>query len=274
MEMIREIWDKLLLGATVQVIAGAAEVLKIVVLYFLARFALFTAIGGIMNSFFERRYAGQNGAASKRYETLRGLLRSVVSYLLFGIAAIMTLRALGVDPLPVLTTAGVLGLAVGFGAQRLVRDVISGFFILLEDQFSVGEYVTLAGVTGMVQEIGMRITRIRDDAGKLNIIANGDITNVCNHSRGAVAVNVDISVSTDADSDLVKELLNKAGEQIAADRKEMTAPLQYSGIVAMDAAKVTLRFSGACEARSMEHVQMAARQKFRDALREAGIAIV
>jgi moderate conductance mechanosensitive channel len=264
--IIRVIW--------VQVLAGAIEVLKIVGLYFLARFALFTAIGGMMNSFFERRYAGQNGAAAKRYETLKGLLRSVVSYLLFGIAAIMGLRAVGVDPLPVLTTAGVLGLAVGFGAQRLVRDVISGFFILLEDQFSVGEYVTLAGVTGTVQEIGMRISRIRDDAGKLNIIANGDITNVCNHSRGAVTVTVDISIASDADPDKVRELLNKAGEQIAASRKDVTAPLNYTGIVAMDAAKLTLRFSGACEARSSESVQMAARKTFRDALREAGVVIV
>ncbi|MDO8588794.1 MAG: mechanosensitive ion channel family protein [Armatimonadota bacterium] len=263
-------WSGILEKAGAGVLDSAGDLIKIVLLYLIARALIFKLIDKVVAPAIAREPAGPQSA---RVKTLHGLMRSVAGYLLFFIAAIMALRALRVDPVPALTTAGVAGLAIGFGAQRLVRDVISGFFILLENQYSVGEYVTMAGVTGIVEEMGMRITRIRDDAGKLNIIANGDITTVCNHSRGAVSVSVDISVPADSDLEKVIGILNQAEEELATERG-MSSPLKYEGVTAMDAAKLTLRFSGSCDAVALEDVQMAARQQFRDALRHAGISLV
>ena len=162
------------------------EIIFIMILFFIGRWIIFRLINRAMAVVVMREKGLANAEAIARARTLVGLLRSVVGYILIFIAGIMILRALGADPLPLLTTAGVIGLAVGFGAQKLVRDVISGFFILLENQYVVGESVTVGAITGVVEEIGMRTTKVRDEEGKLTIISNGDITQVTNHSRGPV----------------------------------------------------------------------------------------
>lgn len=122
-------------------------------------------------------------ARAQRLFTLSSLIRSAFQYVLTIITAIMLLRAFGIDVVPLITAAGVAGLAIGFGAQKLVRDVINGFFILLENQFAVGERVSIGVVNGTVIEMGLRITRIRGDDGQLYILSNGDINQICNHSR-------------------------------------------------------------------------------------------
>jgi moderate conductance mechanosensitive channel len=269
-------WISLLQVAGQSIIVAIADLIKIVIVYVVAKVLLHKLIDGLSAQVVARGRGGEADAAARaaRARTLQGLLKSVVAYVLFFIAAVMTLRAFSVDPTPVLTAAGVVGLAVGFGAQRLVRDVITGFFILLENQFSVGEYVTMAGVTGSVEEIGMRITRLRDDSGKLNIIPNGDIASVCNHSRGAVSASIDISIAANADPKEVAELLDAAGEVLAREQSGVVSPLKYVGIIAMDGTKLTLRFAGSCEADALEVIQMAARERFRDVLRDAGIGLL
>lgn len=269
-------WSTLLMTAGASVVLAIVRLIAIAVVYVLGRFLLFRLIDGVSERMMARGRGGESDAAARvaRGKTLQGVLKSVVTYVLFFIAAVMTLSAFNINVAPVLTAAGVVGLAVGFGAQRLVRDVITGFFILLENQFSVGEYVTMAGVSGSVEEIGMRITRLRDDSGKLNIIPNGDIASVCNHSRGSVSVVVEVSVAPDADPAKVADLLNKAGESLARQQPRIITWLKYSGISAMDGTKLTLRFAGTCEAPMQDAVQMAARELYRETLREAGIALV
>jgi small conductance mechanosensitive channel len=128
-----------------------------------------------------RKRAGQN----LRADTLSKLLKSVVSYVVWFLAGIQILKTgLNVDVTGILAAAGVLGLAVGFGAQALVRDVITGFFLVFENQFSVGENVTIDGFTGTVHELGLRATKIRGDDGSMFIIPNGSIAKVINLSRG------------------------------------------------------------------------------------------
>ena len=119
--------------------------------------------------------------------TLTDLFSSAMTYCVYFCAIILILFALdpsGKTLVPLLSFASVLGLAIGFGAQRLVRDVITGMFILGEDQFDVGDHVTIGTVTGVVESIELRVTRIRDNQGHLYVIANGDITQVSNASRG------------------------------------------------------------------------------------------
>ena len=100
--------------------------------------------------------------------------------------------------MPLLSFASVLGLAIGFGAQRLVRDVITGLFILGEGQFDVGDHVTIGAVTGVVESMELRVTRIRDDQGRIYVVANGDITQVFNASRGDIKLPIDVCLQHDA----------------------------------------------------------------------------
>src|SRR5262249_5012711 len=168
---------------------AAGKIAVTLALYAVTRWLLGRAIDAVLASIIARstqaqtgyppgraafRVGGIDGAA--RLRTLQALLRSTVNYLLIFIAGMMIFDTLGINISAVLAGAGVAGMAIGFGAQRLVRDVITGFFILMEDQYSVGDLVTIGAVTGEVVDIGMRITRLRDATGRLVILANGDIS--------------------------------------------------------------------------------------------------
>lgn len=114
----------------------------------------------------------------RRAKTLLGVIKSMLRYALYFVGIIMILHELGIDTTSVLAGVGIAGLAIGIGAQNLVRDVATGFFILFEDQFSVGDYVSISGVTGTVEELGLRATKIRAMTGDLYIISNGEIRQV------------------------------------------------------------------------------------------------
>jgi len=222
-----------------------ADVAKIVLLYLLLRFVLRRLVDRVLWPALKQGEKKIDPAQASRIKTLASLVNSSISYILTFVFGIMLLRALRLDPIPLLTTASVAGLAVGFGAQKLVKDMISGFFILLEDQYAVGDYVTVGAVTGTVEEVGLRTTRIRDDAGKLYILSNGDITQVCNQSRGAVASFVEIGIAPAADVGKATDIINKAGEELAHAQSGLgfAEPPSVQGLGAMDAAKLTLRVS-------------------------------
>ena len=222
-----------------------ADVAKIVLLYLILRFVLRRIVDRILWPAVREGEKKVDPAQASRLKTLASLVNSSLSYILTFVFGIMLLRALRLDPVPLLTTASVAGLAVGFGAQKLVKDMISGFFILLENQYGVGDYVTIGAATGTVEEVGLRTTRIRDDFGKLYILSNGDITQVCNQSRGAVASFVEIGIAAAADVGKSTEIINKAGEELARDQHDLgfAEPPAVQGIGAMDGAKLTLRVS-------------------------------
>lgn len=146
--------------------------------------------------------AVDNDRVQLRTRTLSGTLVSVVAVVVWATAFVTVIGQLGFNLAPLLAGAGVVGLAVGFGAQQLVRDVISGFFILVEDQFGVGDTVTMGGVTGTVESMTLRLTRVRGDDGVLHHLRNGDLGTVSNSSRGynVTTVSVPLSAGTDADA--------------------------------------------------------------------------
>ena len=176
MHSLSDIWN-FIIGIAV---LKAWAVVKVILFYIIVRFITYRLIKRVLKSLIGRE---PTPVAAGRIRTLGSLILSIVHYVLIFISGVMLLRVFDFDPAPVLAAAGVVGLAVGFGAQKLVRDIISGFFIVLENQYSVGECVTIVGVTGTVEELGMRITQLRDEAGKLVTIPNGDIAQVVNHSR-------------------------------------------------------------------------------------------
>lgn len=220
----------------------------------------------------ERR---ENFSQAARRRTLAGLLQSVVRYGVYFFAFISIIATWNVHVLGLLGTAGVLGVVVGFGAQKLVRDVITGILLLVEDQYSVGDTVTIGTVTGVVEDIGVRVTRIRDEIGRLNILPNGDINQVMNHSRGRLEAMVEVSVPLDQDLEKVKEAVTAASTKtLARDEAALEGAASVEGITAMDGTKMTLRIGGAARSGQQKAAEMALRQALRDEFLAAGIKLV
>lgn len=142
-------------------------------------------------------------AQRQRITTLLLLLNSVAKYVITFVAVIMVLDELKIDTRPALAAAGIVGLAVGFGAQHLVRDVVAGFFIIMEGQYSVGDLVEINGVFGRVEEVGLRITQIRDESGQLRHFPNGGITSTRNYTEKHIAYSVNIPLPEEGSSDVV-----------------------------------------------------------------------
>ena len=136
----------------------------------------------IIRKIFKIKFKGPIRKGERREQTLHRLLENALSYVIYFSAILAILQEINIDVKGLLAGAGVLGLAVGFGAQSLVKDVISGFFILFEDQFSVGDYVKIGTAEGRVEEIGLRTTKIKNFTGELFILPNGTITQVVNYS--------------------------------------------------------------------------------------------
>jgi moderate conductance mechanosensitive channel len=158
-----------------------------------------------------------SGLRGKQVRTLASVINSVGITVILFVAGLEALSLLGLNLGPLLASAGIVGLAIGFGAQTLVHDVINGFFILIEDQFNIGESVRLAGVKGTVEEMSLRRTVLRDDDGTLHMVANGQITIVSNQTRDWAQVSLRISVAYDEGSDRIVTLLKRVGEDVRHD---------------------------------------------------------
>lgn len=153
----------------------------------------------------------------KRTRTLMRLLRQALTLLLWAVAGLVILRDIGVEIGPILASAGIVGLAVGFGAKNLVQDVISGFFLILEDQIRVGDVAIINGTGGLVEQINFRTTVLRDLSGTLHIFPNGAITTLSNMTHEWSAYMFDIGVAYKEDVDRVIALIREVGAGLRAD---------------------------------------------------------
>lgn len=178
----------------------------------------------------------------RRIVTLRSILHSLLKYSVYFVSGYMLIKEFYKNADAILAGAGIVGLAVGFGAQNLVRDVITGFFILLEDQFAVGEYVTAAGVSGIVEEMGFRVTKLRDFTGELHIVPNGIIQQVTNHHRGSMRALVDVTVAYEEDVDKAIAVLQEVAQQVKAGMEEIIVEgPEVLGVVSVQANGITIR---------------------------------
>ena len=164
--------------------AGAPlRITTVIVIALAIRFFANRAIVRSMNKLIAKTDRGTENRAAERSRTIGALLRSSVNALTFIVAGAMILDQLGLNLGPLLTSAGVVGVALGLGAQTIVRDILAGLSMLIEDQYGVGDRVQLLEVNGTVVNVGMRITTIRDDNGVLWYLRNGEILKVGNHSQ-------------------------------------------------------------------------------------------
>lgn len=181
---------------------------------------------------------------AKRARTLSRLVQSAATVMVVAIAALMILREVRVDITPILTGAGILGLAVGFGGQTLVRDLISGFFLIIENQIRVGDVATINGTGGLVEEINMRTVVLRDQEGAVHVFPNGAITQLANRSKDFSYYVTDVAVSYRNDIDQVVTVLRDVGEGLMADerfRGSILEPLDILGVEALRDTQVIIR---------------------------------
>jgi small conductance mechanosensitive channel len=182
--------------------------------------------------------------ARKRANTLGNILRHAFLIILTFIAVLMILGELGIQLGPLLATAGIGALAIGFGAQSLVKDVISGFFIILENQYRIGDAIEVAGVSGLVESVSLRKTVLRDLQGKVHIIPNGEIKVVSNLSKEWSRSVLDLGISYREDIDQVVELLIQIGKELESEERFKSAileSLQILGIEKFDESQMVIR---------------------------------
>ena len=250
----------------------------IVLVFWLAAWIAQAAITRSLEPLAEKEHHRHSYAQAARRRTFAALFCSLVRYGLYFFAFIFVLSAWNVRILGVLGTAlgtaGILGVVVGFGAQKLVRDIFSGIFILAEDQYSVGDTVTIGAVTGVVSDVGIRITRIRDELGRLTMIPNGDIASVTNHSRGGLDSTIEVGVPVDQDLEVVRKAVEAAGARLKdASESLVRGDATIEGVTAMDATKITLRVVVPATPGQQKRAEMALRVAVRDELLAAGVKI-
>jgi small conductance mechanosensitive channel len=185
--------------------------------------------------------SSQGHPLDQKGRTLVPLLHSMCQYVIYFGSVLLMLSVLGVDTRPLMAGAGILGLAVGLGAQSLVTDVVSGFFILFENQYLVGDYVKIGDAAGTVEEVSMRVTKIRDGQGKLHIIPNGQIKGVISYSAGYVNAVVDYPVPAGSDVEQVFRAMHAAGDQLRHEHTEVLADTEIHGIVDLKGSEMIVR---------------------------------
>jgi small-conductance mechanosensitive channel len=179
----------------------------------------------------------------RRRATMVPLVRSAFTYAVYFGTAVLVLGSLGFNPMPFLAGAGLLGLVIGFGAQSLINDVVSGFFILFENIYLVGDMVEVGPARGIVEAIEFRTTKIRDAEGRVHIIRNGDMKPVINYSKDYSVAMVAVEVPYDADMQAVFADLRQAGIRLRSESPDVLADLEIDGITAFGGSAMTVRTS-------------------------------
>ncbi|BBZ55207.1 mechanosensitive ion channel family protein [Mycolicibacterium phocaicum] len=212
----------------------------------------------------------------QRAQTIGSVLKSTVSILLLIWLVLAILSVLGVNIAPFIASAGVVGLAIGFGAQNLVRDFVSGIFMLLEDQYGVGDNVDLGDVTGEVQTVGLRITTLRGGDGTIWYVRNGEIKRVGNMSQDYAVAQVEVPVALTADLDRAEEVALQAAEFAISDpaiSDNVLGDLEMLGVQELSPDLLTLRMSVKTKPNTQGSVQRRVRREILRAYDEHGIAL-
>ena len=213
----------------------------------------------------------------KRAETMSSVLRSVTTGVLLSVALLMALDVIGLPIGPLLASAGIVGVALGFGAQTLVKDFLSGIFLILEDQYGVGDLVdTGLGSTGTVEAVGLRVTRLRDATGVVWYVRNGEILQVGNHSQGWSTGIVDVAVAYSEDVNRVQQLIGAVAEEMADDEEwadKLLETPRAAGVESITGSSVTIRVIAKCAPNEHWGVQRELRERIKAAFDREGVTV-
>ncbi|MBN1069384.1 mechanosensitive ion channel family protein [Clostridium cagae] len=208
---------------------------------------------------------------SQRAKTLGEVMKSVLKYAVYfiGIASIISTLFKGLS----FTFASMGGLAVGFGAQSLIKDLINGFFILFEDQFGVGDHITVGTFNGIVESIGIRTTIIKDFTGDVHSIPNGSIIEVTNHSRGNIRFIVDVDIAYEENIDNAISIIKEVCSNFEQDNEDIRESIEVLGVNALNASSVTIRVIGKSKPLKQWEMERELRKLIKLRLDKEGIEI-
>ncbi|MEV6695611.1 mechanosensitive ion channel family protein [Streptomyces sp. NPDC051453] len=227
-----------------------------------------TALGGLLVNVERRR---------QRSHAIGSVLRSVASFVILGTAALMILGTFQINLAPLLASAGVAGVAIGFGARNLVTDFLSGVFMILEDQYGVGDSIDAGVASGEVVEVGLRVTKLRGADGEIWYVRNGEVKRIGNLSQGWATASVDVTVRSDEDLVKVKETLTEVGVAMSKDEpwnEMLWGPVEVLGLDSVLLDSMVVGVSAKTMPGKSLTVQRELRWRIKLAFDEAGIRIV
>jgi len=229
--------------AQIKFIAPLADygpvLIKIIGIVFLSR--VFVVLSALMIDNFFTDSGKLSDIELQRQKTLLPLVKSSFKYAIYLIAFVLILHALNINPTPVLAGAGILGIVIGLGAQPLVNDVVSGFFILFENVYLVDDYVETESARGKVEAIDIRTTRIRDPNGQLHILRNGQLNTVINYSKTYTHAVVEVGVAYDSDLNKVYAVLKKTGEELKKSHPDVLDATEVKGLENFGESELLIR---------------------------------
>ncbi|MGW3650884.1 mechanosensitive ion channel family protein [Streptomyces sp. NPDC000878] len=273
-------------------LAIGLKVLLIMVIATVLRFAVRRAITKLIDRM-NRAVQTSDGAASggtalgsllvnverrrQRSQAIGSVLRSVASFIILGTAALMVLSAFQINLAPLLASAGVAGVAIGFGARNLVTDFLSGVFMILEDQYGVGDTIDAGVASGEVIEVGLRVTKLRGDQGEIWYVRNGEVKRIGNLSQGWATAGVDVTVRSDEDLDRLKATLAEVGEQMSKEEpwnEMLWSPIEILGLDSVLLDSMIIHLSAKTMPGKSLTVERELRWRVKRALDAAGIRIM
>ncbi|MBA5851655.1 mechanosensitive ion channel family protein [Clostridium sp. cel8] len=228
----------------------------------------------IINKYIKRQSKFKISLNEKKSKTIGAILKSALKYSVyfFGIFAIISIISPTLT-ISGITFAGIGGVALGLGAQNLIKDVINGFFILFEDQFSVGDYVDIEDKSGIIESFELRVTKLRDFNGDLHIIPNGLITKVTNHSRGNMRIIVDIDISYNEDVNLIISKISELCEKFSKENKAVTEGPSVYGVTNLKDGVATIRILGKTKPMEQFDLEIKLRQEIIEMLKKNNIKV-
>ncbi|MGW0764192.1 mechanosensitive ion channel family protein [Streptomyces sp. NPDC002676] len=227
-----------------------------------------TALGGLLVNAERRR---------QRSHAIGSVLRSVASFLILGTAALMVLSTFKINLAPLLASAGVAGVAIGFGARNLVTDFLSGVFMILEDQYGVGDTIDAGVASGEVIEVGLRVTKLRGDNGEIWYVRNGEVKRIGNLSQGWATAGVDVTVRASEDLDKVKSTLDEVAEKMSKEEpwnELLWGPIEVLGLDSVLIDSMVVRVSARTMPGKSVGVERELRWRIKRAFNAANIRIV
>ncbi|MFG2564589.1 mechanosensitive ion channel family protein [Streptomyces sp. NPDC048567] len=227
-----------------------------------------TALGSLLVNAERRR---------QRSEAIGSVLRSVASFLILGTAALMILGAFQINLAPLLASAGVAGVALGFGARNLVTDFLSGVFMILEDQYGVGDQIDAGVASGEVIEVGLRVTKLRGENGAIWYVRNGEVKRIGNLSQGWSTAHVDVQVRPTEDLEKIRAVITEAAQEMAKEdpwTERLWGPVEILGLDTVLLDSMTVRVSAKTMPGEAAGVERELRWRIKVALDAAGITMV
>lgn len=248
------------------------KLLKIIIVFIIIKIIIKVS-GKLIDRTLKNKRISHIYSSDRRANTLGQILLKIVRYILYFIGIIIALEEFNINTASILATAGIGGIAIGFGAQSLVKDIITGFFIIMEDQYSVGDLVRIDSFEGVVEELGLRITKLRAFNGELHIIPNSTIQVITNSNRGAMRALVKVSIAYEENIDRVIMVLEQVCSDIRNKNENVVDGPTVLGVTELGEYDISLTIVAKAKADTQWAVEREIRKKIKEKFDEEKIEI-